>query len=156
MALVLRTTLDRTPGATLEIVMEAAPGFIGRDFFLACEVERLKRIRTRIYRPQSIETLERYHRPFREAGQAAQQSAAYPAALALISEWVPTSNTIRLHSALAALTLWAITTATQRSVVPPAGPNSRRLACPAGRLGRCTPPRPRRQPEPPKVALVHF
>ncbi len=107
MALVLRTTLDRTPGATLEIVTEAAPGFIDRDFFLACEAERLKRIRTRIYRPQSFETLERYHWPFREAGRAAQQSADYPAALALISEWVQTSNTIRLHSALAALTLWA-------------------------------------------------
>ncbi len=100
MALVLRIALDRTPGASPEIVTDNAPEFIGRDVVLACKAETLKHLRPRIYHPQSNGTLERSHRTFREAGWAGQQPADSPAALALITEWVQTSNTIRPHSAL--------------------------------------------------------
>ena len=106
MALVLRTALDRTPGVSPEIVTDNAPEFVGRDFLLALKAESLKHIRTRIYHPQSNGTLERYHRTFREEGWAGQQPPDYPAALALITEWVQTYNTVRLHSALQYLTPW--------------------------------------------------
>lgn len=104
MALVLRQALDRTPGATPEIVTDSGPEFTGRDFLLACKAESLQHIRTRVYHPQSNGTLERSHRTFRTEGWAGQQPEDYPAALALITEWVQTSNTVRLHSALQYLT----------------------------------------------------
>ena len=106
MALVLRQALDRTPAASPEIVTDNAPEFIGRDFLLACKAESLKHIRTRIYHPQSNGTLERYHRTFREEGWQGSAPADYPAALVLITEWVQTYNTVRLHSALQYLTPW--------------------------------------------------
>ncbi len=106
MALVLRRALDRTPGASPEIVTDNAPEFIGRDFLLACKAESLKHIRTRLYHPQSNGTLERYHRTFREEGWSGAAPPDYPAALALIAEWVQTYNTVRLHSALQYLTPW--------------------------------------------------
>jgi len=53
MALVLRQALDRTPGATPEIVTDNGPEFVGRDFLLACKAESLKHIRTRVHHPQS-------------------------------------------------------------------------------------------------------
>lgn len=106
MALVLRTALDRTPGASPEIVTDNAPEFIGRDFLLACKAESLKHIRTRIYHPQSNGTVERYHRTFREEGWQGATPTDYPAAGALITDWVQTYNTLRLHSALQYLTPW--------------------------------------------------
>jgi transposase InsO family protein len=68
MALVLRQALDRTPGASPEIVTDTGPEFVGRDFLLACKAETLKQIRTRAHHPQSNGRLERYHRTFREEG----------------------------------------------------------------------------------------
>ena len=106
MALVLRQALDRTPGASPEIVTDNGPEFIGRDFHLACKAESLKHIRTRVHHPQSNGTLERYHRTFREEGWRGVAPEDYPAALALITDWVQTYNTIRLHSALQYLTPW--------------------------------------------------
>jgi len=106
MALVLRQALDRTPGATPEIVTDNGAEFTGRDFLLACKAESLKHIRTRVYHPQSNGCAERYNRTFREEGWAGQQPDDYPAALALITEWVQTYNTLRLHSALQYLTPW--------------------------------------------------
>ena len=106
MALVLRQALDRTPGATPEIITDNGPEFTGRDFLLACKAESLKHIRTRVYHPQSNGCLERYHRTFREEGWSGAAPPDYPAALALIAEWVQTYNTVRLHSALQYLTPW--------------------------------------------------
>ena len=106
MALVLRQALDRTPGATPEIVTDNGPEFVGRDFLLACKAESLKHIRTRVHHPQSNGRLERYHRTFREEGWRGEQPADYPAAAALITDWVQTYNTLRLHSALQYLTPW--------------------------------------------------
>ncbi len=106
MALVLRQALDRTPGATPEIVTDNAPEFVGRDFLLACKAESLKHVRTRIYHPQSNGTVERYHRTFREEGWQGATPEDYPAARTLISDWVATYNTVRLHSALQYLTPW--------------------------------------------------
>lgn len=76
------------------------PGLMGRGLLLVCKAESLQHIRTRISHPQSKGCLERCHRTFRGEGWAGQQPADYPAALALIAEWVQTYNTIRLHSAL--------------------------------------------------------
>jgi transposase InsO family protein len=106
MALVLRQALDHTPGAHPEIVTDNGPEFVGRDFLLACKAESLTHIRTRVHHPQSNGTLERYHRTFRAEGWAGPQPADYPAARALITEWVQTYNTVRLHSALQYLTPW--------------------------------------------------
>ncbi len=106
MALVLRTALDRTPGARPEIVTDNGPEFVGRDFLLACKAESLKHIRTRISHPQSNGTVERYHRTFRQEGWQGAAPEDYPAAVALITEWVQTYNTVRLHSALQYLTPW--------------------------------------------------
>ncbi len=106
MALVLRTVLDRTPGASPEIVTDNGPEFIGRDFLLACKAESLKHIRTRIAHPHSNGTVERYHRTFREVGWSGAAPPDYPAALALIAEWVQSYHTVRLPSALGYLTPW--------------------------------------------------
>ena len=51
MASVLRQALDRTPGASPEVVPDNAPEFVGRDFLLALKAESLKHIRTRVYPP---------------------------------------------------------------------------------------------------------
>jgi len=106
MALVLRQALDRTPGARPEIVTDNGAEFVGRDFLLACKAESLKHIRTRVHHPQSNGRLERYNRTFREEGWAGATPEDYPAAYALITEWVQTYNTVRLHSALHYLTPW--------------------------------------------------
>jgi transposase InsO family protein len=106
MALVLRQALDRTPGASPEIVTDNGPEFVGRDFLLACKAESLKHIRTRVHHPQSNGRLERYHRTFREEGWRGEQPTDYSAAYALIAEWVQTYNSLRLHSALQYLTPW--------------------------------------------------
>lgn len=50
--------------------------------------------------------VERYHRTFRQEGWQGAAPADFPAALALITEWVQTYNTVRLHSALQYLTPW--------------------------------------------------
>jgi transposase InsO family protein len=104
MALVLRTALDRTPGAIPEIVTDNGPEFDGRDFLLACKAESLQHIRTRIYHPQSNGTVERYHRTFRTEGWQGATPEDYPAAVTLIAEWVQTYKTVRLHCALQYLT----------------------------------------------------
>ena len=106
MALVLRQALDCTPGATPEIITDNGAEFTGRDFRLACQAESLKHIRTRVYHPQSNGCLERYHRTFRAEGWSGAAPPDYPAARALIAEWVATYNTVRLHSALQYLTPW--------------------------------------------------
>ena len=100
MALVLQTALDRTPGATPEVVSDNGPEFINRDFVTVLKAQGLKQIRTRFYHPESNGVLERYHRTFREEGWGQAQPADYPAAQALIGEWVHTYNHTRLHSAL--------------------------------------------------------
>jgi len=100
MALVLQAALDRTPGATPEVVSDNGPEFINRDFVTVLKAQGLKQIRTRFYHPESNGVLERYHRTFREEGWGAAQPADYPAAQALIAQWVHTYNHARLHSAL--------------------------------------------------------
>jgi transposase InsO family protein len=104
MALVLREALDRTPGATPEVVSDNGSEFVNRDFMLVLKAESLTQIRTRVHHPQSNGTVERYHRTFREEGWRYHQPADYPAAKALIARWVTTYNTVRLHSALGYLT----------------------------------------------------
>lgn len=100
MALVLQAALDRTPGATPEVVSDNGPEFINRDFVTVLKAQGLKQIRTRFYHPESNGGLERYHRTFREEGWGQAQPADYPAAQALIGEWVHTYNHTRLHGAL--------------------------------------------------------
>lgn len=100
MALVLRDALDRTPGATPEVVSDNGSEFVNRDFLTVLKAESLHQIRTRLHHPQSNGTVERYHRTFREEGWRHHQPADYPAAQALIARWVETYNTVRLHSAL--------------------------------------------------------
>jgi transposase InsO family protein len=100
MALVLQAALDTTPGATPEVVSDNGPEFINRDFVTVLKAQGLKQIRTRFYHPESNGVLERYHRTFREEGWGQAPPANYPAAQALIGEWVTTYNTTRLHSAL--------------------------------------------------------
>ncbi len=92
MALVLQAALDRTPGATPEVVSDNGPEFINRDFVTVLKAQGLKQIRTRFYHPESNGVLERYHRTFREEGWGQAQPAAYPAAQALIAQWVHTYN----------------------------------------------------------------
>jgi transposase InsO family protein len=104
MALVLREALDRTPGATPEVVSDNGSEFVNRDFLTLLKAESLHQIRTRVHHPQSNGTVERYHRTFREEGWRAAQPATYPAAKALIARWVTHYTTVRLHSALGYLT----------------------------------------------------
>jgi len=100
MALVLQAAIDKTPGATPEVVSDNGPEFINRDFVTVLKAQGLKQIRTRFYHPESNGVLERYHRTFRDEGWGQAQPADYPAAQALIRDWVTTYNTTRLHSAL--------------------------------------------------------
>lgn len=100
MALVLREALDRTLGATREVVSKNGSEFANRDFLTVLKAESLKQIRTRVHHPESNGTVERYHRTFREEGWRSAQPPNYPAAKALIARWVETYNTVRLHSAM--------------------------------------------------------
>lgn len=104
LGLVLRTALDRTPGAQPEVVTDNGGEFAGRDFLAVLKAESLKRVRTRVHHPQSNGRVERYHRTFREEGWGGAQPADYAAARALIAEWIETYNHTRLHSALNYLT----------------------------------------------------
>lgn len=68
MALVLREALDRTPGASPQVVSDNGSEFVDRDFVTVLKAESLQQIRTRVHHPQSNGRVERYHRTFREKG----------------------------------------------------------------------------------------
>lgn len=100
MSLVLQEALDRTPGATPEVVTDHGPEFVNRDFERVIRERALRGIRTRVHHPQSNGRVERYHRSVREEAVGDPAPQSYAGAVAQITEWVRFYNEERLHAGL--------------------------------------------------------
>ncbi len=100
----LQRAREKHPGVTPRIITDNGPQFISGDFKQFIRVSGMSHVRTSPYYPQSNGKIERYHRTIKSECIRPGTPLSLEDARRIVSEFVDTYNTKRLHSAIGYIT----------------------------------------------------
>lgn len=101
---ILQRAREKHPGATPRIITDNGPQFISGDFKQFIRVSGMSHVRTAPFYPQSNGKIERYHRTIKSECIRPGTPLSLEDARRIVSEFVETYNTKRLHSAIGYIT----------------------------------------------------
>lgn len=97
--LVVQKALEKTPGATPEVVSDHGGQFTSRDFRALIKHFQLQQILIRVHHPESNGAIERFHRSLRD-GVSDKELNDLSRAREIIGKWVEYYNSERLHAGI--------------------------------------------------------
>lgn len=102
--LVLQRALEKHPGANPRVITDNGPQFIAKDFKAYIRLVGMTHVRTAPYYPQSNGKIERWHKTLKTRTIRPNNPETVEEARRLITDFVHSYNTERLHSAIGYIT----------------------------------------------------
>lgn len=101
---ILQRARELHPGVTPRIISDNGPQFVARDFKEFIRVTGMSHVRTSPYYPQSNGKIERWHKTLKGDAIRVTPPANLDEALRVVTRFVDTYNSHRLHSAIGYIT----------------------------------------------------